>query len=212
MTTTPPRRRHSGFERTRQSILDAAREIMREDGVAALSLNEVARRVGLKTPSLYTYFDSKNALYDALFAQGMRQFREHIGRILGDTGSFPDSLEPVIRGYMVFADENPDLYQLLFERPVPGFVPSAEVMVDSAAQVAEGVAAFQAAIDDGTIVTGLPARQSFDMFLALMHGLTALKRANEPDAAIGSGRFGSLVPAAAALLAGVWQLKRRTDE
>ena len=51
----------------RRAILAAARAVMREQGVAALSLREVARRVQMQAPSLYAYFPSKMALCDALF-------------------------------------------------------------------------------------------------------------------------------------------------
>src|SRR3954454_13658668 len=54
--------------RTTKEILDAALEQMARDGIAALNLTEVAARVGLAQPSLYRYFASKNAVYDALFA------------------------------------------------------------------------------------------------------------------------------------------------
>src|SRR4051795_11040747 len=50
--------------------LDIAAEIMAEQGVAGLSVGEIARRMGIRPPSLYVYFPSKNALYDALFARG----------------------------------------------------------------------------------------------------------------------------------------------
>src|SRR4051794_34336603 len=45
---------------------------MTEHGVGGLSLGEVARRMGMRTPSLYVYFDAKNAVYDAVFARGWR--------------------------------------------------------------------------------------------------------------------------------------------
>ena len=63
-------RRHN---ETIQEILDVAIEVMAEEGVAALSLAEVARRMGMRPPSLYQYFPSKLAVYDALFERGMRQ-------------------------------------------------------------------------------------------------------------------------------------------
>ena len=46
-------------EAATQSILDAARAIMREEGVAALSMQELARRMDMRAPSLYNYFNSK---------------------------------------------------------------------------------------------------------------------------------------------------------
>ena len=64
-------RRHRRREETIEQILDVAIELMGEQGAAGLSLGEVARRMGIRTPSLYGYFDSKNALYDALFSTGL---------------------------------------------------------------------------------------------------------------------------------------------
>ena len=74
---SPQARRERNREEMRRAILDAARAVMREQGVAALSLREVARRVKLQAPSLYAYFPSKMALYDALFLEGMRTFRTY---------------------------------------------------------------------------------------------------------------------------------------
>jgi AcrR family transcriptional regulator len=205
MTTVTSKRRHFGYDATRQAILDTARAIMREEGVAALSLHEVARRMGMKTPSLYTYFESKHALYDALFAAGMKMHCEMMRAILTRDAPLEAKIEGGIEGYMRFADENPELYPLLFERPVPGFVPSEDSMAEIRGLVDDGAALFQDAIDAGLIAPGLTARQAQDLFLAVMHGLTALKRANEPDAPTGEGRFGSLIPAAAKLLYDAWK-------
>jgi AcrR family transcriptional regulator len=57
-----------------QDILETARAIMREQGVAALSMQELARRMNMRAPSLYHYFNSKMEIYDALFQMGIRQF------------------------------------------------------------------------------------------------------------------------------------------
>src|SRR3954470_7300615 len=72
---SPRERRRRNREQMVASILDAARSVMRERGVADLSLREVARRVSMQAPSLYEYFPSKMALYDALFLAGFRLFR-----------------------------------------------------------------------------------------------------------------------------------------
>ena len=60
-------------EATRARILDAAWRIARRDGLAALSLRDIAREVGMRAPSLYNYFPSKNAIYDAMYADGLRE-------------------------------------------------------------------------------------------------------------------------------------------
>jgi AcrR family transcriptional regulator len=188
----------------RQAILEAAREIMRTDGVGALSINEVARRVGMKPPSLYTYFESKHALYDQLFREGMRAYHAQVRELMDQSGVSDGFFEAAVRHYMTFADENPELYALLFERPVPGFVPSEESMVEARALLEDGERWFQDALDAGVIRTGLSAAETRDLALALMHGLTALRRANEPDAPAGGGRFAPLIPAAVALIRAAW--------
>ena len=58
---------------TRARILDAAWDLARRDGLAAITLREVARQVGMRAPSLYTYFPSKNAMYDAMYTEAARQ-------------------------------------------------------------------------------------------------------------------------------------------
>jgi AcrR family transcriptional regulator len=70
MSALPNRDRRAGrHEATRREILDAAWEIARQEGLSAITLREVAGRIGMRSPSLYSHFDSKNAIYDAMFAQ-----------------------------------------------------------------------------------------------------------------------------------------------
>ena len=198
------RRRHHGFAATRQDILEAAREVMREEGVGALSLHEVARRVGMRTPSLYTYFESKHAIYDEVFRLGMQKYRAEVDDLERELGVGPQMLEASIAHYMRFADENPELYSLLFERPVPGFEPSAASMAEAEGLLKDANARTQALLDSGTIRSGLPVEQTRDVVVVLMHGLTSLKRANEPAAPADGGRFGALVPHVVALVKSMW--------
>jgi AcrR family transcriptional regulator len=72
-----PDRRQRRRQETMEEVLDHAVEIMAEQGVAGLSVGEVARRMGIRPPSLYGYFPSKIALYDALFERGARLILEH---------------------------------------------------------------------------------------------------------------------------------------
>ena len=59
-------------------IVDCAWKLAGEHGIAGVSLHALAREVGMRQPSLYGYFDSKDALYDAMFADGNRQLIEHL--------------------------------------------------------------------------------------------------------------------------------------
>src|ERR1700694_3884021 len=109
---------------TREEILEAAWEQVRTNGLAALSLRDLARTVGVKPPSLYSYFDSKNAIYDAMYAQGAQQFVD------GQKASMPlpddplEALRAVVHFFVEFCAADFARYQLLFQRTIPGFEPS----------------------------------------------------------------------------------------
>jgi AcrR family transcriptional regulator len=189
------------------NILEIARDLMRENGVAALSLNEIARRLGMKTPSLYVYFENKMALYDALFLRGIQLFAGRMAAVTGTSGPVMERLRRFMEEYMAFAIENADLYQLLFERPVPGFAPSEESMAASLAALQSARDQVAQAIQAGELATGLSPDAATDLAIAMSHGLTALHMANEPHLPLGEGRFGSLIPPAAALFEVAWRME-----
>ena len=197
-------------ERNRQEMVDAilkvSREIMRRDGAAALNLNEVARRVGVKTPSLYVYFNGKMAIYDALFKMGMEMFAERV-RKMSETHTGLDTMRASIENYMSFAHENPELFQIMFERPVPGFVPSEESMAVSLNLLNESRQFTARIFQELDIQTGLPVEQAEDLLIAITHGMAAQHLANEPHLPIGEGRYGSLIDAAVDLFRKAWKIE-----
>jgi AcrR family transcriptional regulator len=181
-----------------QSILDAARTIMREEGVAALSMQELARRMEMRAPSLYNYFSGKTEIYDTLFRLGFTMYDVHIKELMKASTGLRDELRINIEGYMSFALENPDLYQLCFERPVPGFVPSKESLELSFGilnQSYQRARQYKKELD-----TKLTGQQIVDTVIAISHGLTAMHLANEPQLPLGQGRFGALIPVVLSIL------------
>jgi AcrR family transcriptional regulator len=209
---SPKERREQMRSQMVNAILEAARDVMRERGVAALSLREVARRVRLQAPSLYAYFPSKAALYDALYLMGIRRFRGFKDRSGPGSPSFWDQLFASFATYMQFAQEHPDLYQLAFERPVPGFSPSEESMKESRQLLGGLEQVLEPAIEEGEIRPNLSISQARDLIVAMSHGLTSQHMANEPDLPIGSGRYGSLIPAAVDVFRKAWEPNRPVDE
>ncbi|MEZ4670987.1 MAG: TetR/AcrR family transcriptional regulator [Anaerolineae bacterium] len=200
---TPKQRRQRNRDAVISAILQAARDIMREEGVAALNLHEIARRVGMKTPSLYEYFPNKMAIYDRLFKLGTQLFRERLARAEAQYPEpNPEQAQAILTAFMQCAIENPDLFKLVYERHVPGFVPSPDSMSESNASLDEGRERVERSV--GQADTGLEIDQTRDIFIALMHGLTALHLANSPELPIGQGRFGSLIPAVVEMLRKAW--------
>jgi AcrR family transcriptional regulator len=201
---SPADRRRRNREEMTNAILAAARAVMAEQGVAALSLREVARRVRMQPPSLYAYFPSKDALYDALFLQALRVYRGYRDQSLGVSGTFWEYVRRMFEDYMRFAQEHPELYRLAYERPVPGFVPSAESMAESLQLLARLEQAAANAIASGEVRSDLTMPQVRDMVIALAHGLTSQHMANETHLPVGSGRYGGLISTAVAMLRAAW--------
>src|SRR4051812_46959990 len=126
--TVPVDRRQRRRLETIEEVLDHAVEIMATDGVAGLSLGEIARRMGIRPPSLYVYFPSKHALYDALFARGWRELLATMSLDEADAAHDTDPDTGLATAMLRYAQrmvrwsvENPAYAQLLFWRPVPGF-------------------------------------------------------------------------------------------
>jgi AcrR family transcriptional regulator len=200
-TLSPHRQRKR--DRMVERILAAARQIMREEGVAALSMQELARRMDLRAPSLYNYFSGKTALYDALFELGFTLFSQRLAQVATGSQPWQDELRAYLETYMAFALENPELYQLCFERPVPGFVPSEQSLALSLSVLEQSYHRASALLPQ--LDTGLTAQQLTDLIIAISHGLTALHLANQPDLPVGQGRFGALIPQAMAVLEKAWK-------
>jgi AcrR family transcriptional regulator len=159
-------------EATRERVLQAAWELARRDGLAAITLREVARLVGMRAPSLYTYFGSKNAMYDAMYAQAARELAVTLAR--RPPGSDPSqTLRGRMRLFIAFCVADRVRYQLLLERPVPGFEPAAESFQITAGALAATRADLEAA--------GVHGEPAVDMFRALITGLVSLQVANDPD-------------------------------
>lgn len=183
-------------------ILETARSIMREHGVAALSMQELARRLNLRAPSLYNYFNSKMEIYDALFRLGSQQYRNIVAEATKEDTSWQNFVRHNFEAYLAFAKMYPELFQLCFERPVPGFVPSPDSLAASQEmliQAYQQTSEFKDQLD-----TDLSSSEIANLLIAFMHGITAMHIANEPELPAGDGRFGSLIPVVMELLEKAW--------
>lgn len=187
-------RKQRNREATIQTILDAARAIMREEGVAALSMQELARRMDMRAPSLYNYFSGKMDIYDALFRLGFTLYAGQVEAMLKNVATLRDEIRVHFEAYLSFAIANPELYQLCFERPVPGFVPSEASLQLSFGILQRSYERAERTKSEYAPETDLSAQQIVDLVIAMSHGLTAMHLANEPHLPMGQGRFGSLIP------------------
>ncbi len=77
------RSRGPEYEATRRRLIDAAEQIVRAEGAAALRLESVGDSVGLHRSSVYRYFDSKEALLTAVVVQATMQVGREVVAALG---------------------------------------------------------------------------------------------------------------------------------
>src|SRR6478735_4298610 len=119
-------RRARRHRETIDEILAIADDVMTEEGVNGLTLSEVARRLGVKPPSIYKYFDSLMAIYDAFFERGQRANLEVMRAAMAGAKPGIDALAAGLEASCRWCVAHPATAQLLFWRPVPNFEPKPE--------------------------------------------------------------------------------------
>ena len=116
MTTATPSTRQRRAARTRQAIIDAARELITERGAHNLSLREIARRIEYSPAGLYEYFANKEEIVQAVVIDGFQRFASFLYAVPTDLPA-EDYLHELGMAYVRFARQNPQHYMLIFSRP-----------------------------------------------------------------------------------------------
>ncbi|QSR24348.1 TetR family transcriptional regulator [Nocardioides aromaticivorans] len=167
---------------TRREILDAAWAQAREVGIANITLRDIAREVGMQPPSLYSHFDSKNAVYDAMYAEAWAEYEAHALAQLDDVPAHPRAaIHRAGRVFFDFAVADLARHQLMNQRTIPGFEPTAEAYAPAVRVLDHGIA-FLAS-------QGVTERADFDIWISLIGGLIDQQLANDP----GGDRFSRLL-------------------
>jgi AcrR family transcriptional regulator len=171
---------------------------MAEQGVAGLSLGEVARRLGIRPPSLYVYFASKNALYDAEFARGAQQLHDLVAseteRVLASATSLEQTLERLGKTFTSWSIDNQVYAQLLFWRPVPGYEPSPEAYRPAVTMLEANARTFADLQDRGWLRRDMTAENILRDWTIVVSGVVSQQLANEPNATFAAGRFAAALP------------------
>jgi AcrR family transcriptional regulator len=190
MSPTPePDRRARRREQTRGEILDRALEIMSEDGVAGLTMTRLARAMGIQPPSLYKYYPSLLAVYDALFRRGQLANLEALRT--GMRGAAPglDAVAGAMEATGRWAVAHPVLAQLLFWRPVPGYQPSAEAFAPAGEIIGLLRGALTEAAALGQVDPAAASDAGMDLLSILHFGVISQHLANDAGRDWDQGRF-----------------------
>ena len=197
-------RRARRRQQTIEEILDIAIQVMTEQGVNGLSLAEVARRLGVQPPSLYKYFPSLMAVYDALFLRGQHEHLEVMRQAMSDAEPGLEALTAGLEASGRWLLANRAVAQLLFWRPVPSFEPSADALAPSVEMIAIQRAALADAVAAGELGPRADSEEAVYLISTLIVGVSSQAMANEPDVEWGQGRFSPLFPKLMRLLVAVY--------
>ena len=190
---SPADRRSLRRQETITEILAVAVELMTAQGPGALNMAEVARRVGVKPPSLYQYFPSKLAVYDEVFARGGRELNDYLVEAVKTATDSMQTLRLGMTAFVRWSVEHPVHAQIMFWRPVPGFTPSPE-SYEVALQTKDlGRAAVHALVAAGRLRPEAATDHGHDLLTTLVSGVISQQLSNEPQVGAGDGHFASLI-------------------
>jgi len=102
-------------ERTMRKILDSARAEFGERGFAETSIVGITQRAGVALGTFYTYFDSKEALFQALVRDMSAQVRDMVGPAFSGAKDALDRERRALEAFLRFAHDHRDIYRIIDE-------------------------------------------------------------------------------------------------
>lgn len=186
-------------EGTIDEALDHALAILDSEGVGAVTVSEIARRMGMRAPSLYKYFPSLHAIYDALFLRGNVAISAFVATATEGADPGLPRLLAGARAVLRWIHDNAGLAQLMFWRPVPGFEPSPASYEPSQAMWQRFRADLATAAEVGELDPAADSDEVMRLLTILTAGISSQQMANEPGASFEEGRFTALTDRALAM-------------
>lgn len=173
--------REQAREALRTRIVEAARDIVSEEGLDALSMRALAERIAYSPATIYLHFRDKEELLREVVEEGFRRLSETVRAETEALGAGADAgrrHRAMGRAYAVFALENTAYFRVMFELPTVARVGRLEHCVpegraEAASSWCEVVATVQQAIDEG-LIRIRDAQQGAVVAWGLVHGLTSL--------------------------------------
>src|SRR4051795_3194729 len=97
--------------------------LLKQRGLGALRIRDVADAAEQSTMGVYTHFGSKHGLLEQLYLHGFRRLQNRLNGVTS-AGDERHELLAIPLSYRAFAIDHQALYGLMFERATPDFVPS----------------------------------------------------------------------------------------
>ena len=118
----------------RQRILDTSRALLESEGLAALSLREVARRAGVTHQAPYHHFGDREAILAELVAEGFDELARRLAGANDGQGTRRTILVAAFEAYVGFALDHPGVFRIMFRPELcdPQRFPAAQAAGDRA--------------------------------------------------------------------------------
>lgn len=173
--------------------LDTAVSIIETGGAGAVTVSEIARRMGMKSPSLYKYFPSLRSIYDALFERGNVEINAFVDTAVEGAAPGLERLLAASHAVLRWSHANRGLAQLMFWRPIPGFVPSPQSFAPSQGLWQRCRDDLRAAARSGQLTRAADSDDVMRMLTATIGGIWSQQMSNQPDARYDEGLFTGLI-------------------
>ncbi len=173
-------RRERERQEIRQSILSAAREIATEEGWQAVTTRKVAERIEYSQPTIYEYFENKEAILLALLREGYEQLVAAVQAAFNSTPDPEARLLAISEAYWDFAFRCPELYQVMHGLAGTSAGWYSERYPEPPAEVRESFTLAREALAQWAASKGLELPNLRDLVEArrgLLHGLITLAMA-----------------------------------
>jgi len=169
---------------SRAQIVAAARTLLEEEGLEAVTMAAVAARVGVRPPSLYKHMRDRGALLEAVAADAAGE----LGRVLAgaaDGESDPEArVAALANAYRAFAHRAPRAASILFTDLGPGMGAPLDVAAEAARPVVEAAAAL---VGPGEALAAARVLTSFAYGFTSMEGAGAFRLGGNVDDAFRLG-------------------------
>ncbi|HUG42502.1 MAG TPA: TetR/AcrR family transcriptional regulator [Longimicrobiales bacterium] len=168
-------------EDLRERIVEAARDIVGEHGLDALSMRALAVRIGYSPATIYLHFKDKDEILRGVMEEGFKRLRMTMERELSTLPSTAAGLERYAmtgRAYAKFALENTGYFRAMFKMPRVAHMggcpqPAVDGICSPEGGPEHGVGLVQEAIESGAMCAPDAGRAAL-IGWAVMHGLTSL--------------------------------------
>ena len=106
---------------TKKELIEAARRLLSEEGLEAITLRAIARDLGMTPPSIYHYFSNLEDLISHMVSGIYADVTDHVQAAARSYERPNESLFASARAFRSWAMDNPREYALIFGTPIPGF-------------------------------------------------------------------------------------------